>query len=1566
MSNGLLHFGADQMLHQAWQNQSLPYGPADRFIAPYWDDLSPAAGGSVTWDVLGTAPYRRMVVTWQNVPHFPNSGQYTFQAVLYETGIIRFRYGGGSTDGSSATIGLEVNNTLFSQHAYNTSGSVGTTADLLFIESFPAITAAGGVCGTENAVVVQFASAPPIAARDPQAYTLSGGVSVLSVTQQSPDTFVLHTSSLDGAATYTLQVPGQAPVTVSYSGLMGHYFDQRDSSGNKVAWNAGGLFTGNEYYRQDAQINFSWNSGMPSVFSMPGDGDRFSIRWTGFLVPSTTGVYEFRLYSDDGMRLNLNGTEIVNDWNLHAPRFSARSAPQTLQAGTVYPIQVEHFENGGRAYAQLWWRRNGGADQVVPATELRSCAVLPPPPTAVAHYAFEQTDFSGTGIPVGEYTGNGRDGVTVGAVATDPAGKVCKGMTVPDNTSSAVQSAVNTRQDVDTVLGSQGTIAFWYRSVNNWADGVNRTLLDASTRVFNSAWDKYFYLAKLADGRLRFALEDSADGDYVLTSGAQSIGAGTWTHIAVSWDLPNDQMYVFVNGTLIASQAFSTNGVLGDVGSLYVGDNSSTYAAPGASANGTLDEIRLYSSVLLSTQVAQVMNLTHPCAAPTGCAAGFPDALASPAGGPLSMGKNVTVSGPDAMLPVGSLTAGAGTLCNGQPCVADPATTVASINPGTFPPTAGTTNLSVPQNGTGTLGSGGQTQYNKVSVGKTGTLNVVAGTGPFYINQLTLADNVILNLVTGDYYINQSNLKFKNVTLNVVGSGTVRLIFNQAVNFGDKLRANSPGGTSGDPSRLIMYGYSNIRFRKQSVVSAYVYGQGTIRVDDNSQINGALTADTLDIRQNTTISYDGTALLNADFGSLCGSCTLSGFAVTVSASALTCPGNAAAVSLTAQCSGGVTKTDYSGTINLTTSSAHGDWSVTAGNGTLSPNPDTDDNGAATYTFDAADNGVVTLALANSHADQLTVAVNDASAGVSATSSPITFLDNAFVIDSTDSLGYDFIAGRDHALSATLWRKDPSTGVCAIATGYSGTYSLKAWLTRDGADPGGAAPAVTAASTATLPNAVPGSNNLSVAFNNGVGALTLQTTDVGKYTLNLRDDTSGFVQDAAGNPLTIDSTATSSPWVVRPFGLHVEAAGNPAAGSATGPVFTQAGTGFTLNVRAVQYQSADDADGDGQPDSGANLADNAATAGFGQENPAETVTLSSTLVAPAGGNDPGLTGTLVLSAFTSGTATGTYSYGEVGIIDISAALTDSDYLGSGKTLTSSTGNVGRFIPADFSLSISQPGSLDSACTAAGTSYIGQAIPWANVPIVTITARNASGATTQNYTGAFARLVAGDVSVTAPASDSTNGLSVTATLNTGALSGSNGVFQYSFSALDTFIYDKVLTAKVAPFVADLRPQLTAVTDSDGVSATGMPLGLAPAGSTVYWGRMKLENAFGPETLALDVPFSIQYWDGSQYLIHAGDNCTTYDVNDATYSLSLTPPAGLTTTASGAGTVVAGAGSLTLSAPGAGNTGTVILQWNQPDWLQDDFDGDGTLDLPSSGATFGQYRGHDRIIYWREVVQ
>jgi MSHA biogenesis protein MshQ len=39
---------------------------------------------------------------------------------------------------------------------------------------------------------------------------------------------------------------------------------------------------------------------------------------------------------------------------------------------------------------------------------------------------------------------------------------------------------------------------------------------------------------------------------------------------------------------------------------------------------------------------------------------------------------------------------------------------------------------------------------------------------------------------------------------------------------------------------------------------------------------------------------------------------------------------------------------------------------------------------------------------------------------------------------------------------------------------------------------------------------------------------------------------------------------------------------------------------------------------------------------------------------------------------------------------------------------------------------------------------------------------------------------------------------------------------------------------------------------------------------------------------------------------------------------------------------------------------------DWLQFDWNNDGAHDdNPSATATFGEYRGNDRIVYWRAIV-
>jgi len=65
--------------------------------------------------------------------------------------------------------------------------------------------------------------------------------------------------------------------------------------------------------------------------------------------------------------------------------------------------------------------------------------------------------------------------------------------------------------------------------------------------------------------------------------------------------------------------------------------------------------------------------------------------------------------------------------------------------------------------------------------------------------------------------------------------------------------------------------------------------------------------------------------------------------------------------------------------------------------------------------------------------------------------------------------------------------------------------------------------------------------------------------------------------------------------------------------------------------------------------------------------------------------------------------------------------------------------------------------------------------------------------------------------------------------------------------------------------------------------------------------------------------------------------------------------------------GDGSFSFSMPGAGYTGSIDLRLDlsSQSWLRHDWDTDGDFeDHPDVTASFGQYRSHDRIIYWREV--
>jgi hypothetical protein len=108
-SNGALTFQAEEI---SVTNSCLLAG-YDTLIAPYWDDLNPATGGNVYYELSGSAPDRIFTVHWREVPHYSADGAYDVQVVLHESsGEILLQFNDVTSyasydNGISATVGIE-------------------------------------------------------------------------------------------------------------------------------------------------------------------------------------------------------------------------------------------------------------------------------------------------------------------------------------------------------------------------------------------------------------------------------------------------------------------------------------------------------------------------------------------------------------------------------------------------------------------------------------------------------------------------------------------------------------------------------------------------------------------------------------------------------------------------------------------------------------------------------------------------------------------------------------------------------------------------------------------------------------------------------------------------------------------------------------------------------------------------------------------------------------------------------------------------------------------------------------------------------------------------------------------------------------------------------------------------------------------------------------------------------------------------------------------------------------------------------------------------------------------
>jgi hypothetical protein len=101
--------------------------------------------------------------------------------------------------------------------------------------------------------------------------------------------------------------------------------------------------------RQEETLDANWGWDSP-VAAIPADD--FSAAWTRE-VELSGGRYLFSTYSDDGVRLFVDGEPIISSWR---PMRGYRKALVELDEG-IHTVRLEYFERGGIALVRLDWRR---------------------------------------------------------------------------------------------------------------------------------------------------------------------------------------------------------------------------------------------------------------------------------------------------------------------------------------------------------------------------------------------------------------------------------------------------------------------------------------------------------------------------------------------------------------------------------------------------------------------------------------------------------------------------------------------------------------------------------------------------------------------------------------------------------------------------------------------------------------------------------------------------------------------------------------------------------------------------------------------------------------------------------------------------------------------------------------------------------------------------------------------------------------------------------------------------------------------------------------------------------
>jgi glucose/arabinose dehydrogenase len=122
--------------------------------------------------------------------------------------------------------------------------------------------------------------------------------------------------------------------------------------------------------RIDPEVGFNWGTGAPDP-SIPAN--RFTTRWIGEILPQFDDEYTFYFTSDDGVRVWIGSTLLIDQW---VDQASVEHTAKITLERKKYPIKIEYYEAEGEAVAFLSWSCATLVKQIVPTSQLFSADVV--------------------------------------------------------------------------------------------------------------------------------------------------------------------------------------------------------------------------------------------------------------------------------------------------------------------------------------------------------------------------------------------------------------------------------------------------------------------------------------------------------------------------------------------------------------------------------------------------------------------------------------------------------------------------------------------------------------------------------------------------------------------------------------------------------------------------------------------------------------------------------------------------------------------------------------------------------------------------------------------------------------------------------------------------------------------------------------------------------------------------------------------------------------------------------------------------------------------------------------